>query len=213
MSVKFSVFGNLDVERRMAVMQLPPRKRRQLLGGIGREIKRQSVRNLRAAKGVDGTPWESRKRGPGRKLLKRLNRQVKANFTTPDFVEVGFHGGVAYQQHEGFTKVMNAAAVQQETDGKDEKEKATRRQAKALRDEGFKIRVKGTKKWRKPSLSWIETNLHKKQAGLILRTLRKEVPKKSWKTTIPSRTFLGASQPQIDRFVQTIYDNTINSRV
>lgn len=213
-AIKFDVFGNLSAQKRLEAMQLPPRKRRQLLGGIGREIKRQSIRNLRAQRDVEGRPWAPRKRGNDRKLLRHLSRQVAANFTTPDFVEVGFKGHVAYQQHEGVTQVMTAAKMAQERGARAHYEDpATKKQAKALRDEGYKIRVKGSKKWRKPSLKWIQENLKQKQAGLILTILREETPKKAWITSVPARTFLGATQTQVTKFVDKIFENTIHSRV
>lgn len=213
-AIKFSVIGHLDAQKRMEVMKLPPRKRRQLLGGFGREIKRQSIRNLKAGRDVEGRPWAPRKRGENRKLLRNLRRQVAANFTTPDFVEIGFRGSVAYQQHEGITKVMTSTAMAKERGSRDHyDDPATKKQAKALRDEGYKIRVKGSKKWRKPSLKWITENLKQKQAGLILTILREETPKKAWVTTVPGRAFLGATDAQVGAFVNKVFDNTIHSRV
>ncbi len=217
-SVQINVFGALSAQKRMEVLALPPRKRRQLLGGIGREIKRQSIRNLRAGRDVDGKPWEARKRGNDRRLLRRLNRQVSANILTNDYVDVGFKGGVAFQQHEGATKTMTSAEMHKEqmrSKKRQEKQEslATSKQAKSLRSAGYKIRVKGTKKWRRPSLKWIKENLKQKQAGLILRRLRDETPKQSWLTKVPGRSFLGATQADVNRFVEKIYDNTIHSRV
>lgn len=211
--MKINFFGHLDAQKRIDVLKLPPRKRRQLLGGFGREIKRQSIRNLKAKRDVEGRPWAPRARGNDRKLLRHLSRQVAANFTTPDFVEVGFRGNVAYQQHEGVTQVMTAAKMASERGKRDHyDDPATKKQAKALRDEGYKIRVKGSKKWRKPSLKWITENLKQKQAGLILTILREEEPKKVWITTVPGRAFLGATDAQVSAFVNKVYDNTINSR-
>ena len=212
--IKIDFLGHLDAQKRLALLTLSPRKRRQLLGGFGREIKRQSIRNLKAQRDIEGRPWAPRKRGNDRKLLRHLSRQVQANVVTAEFVQVGFRGSVAYQQHEGVTKVMNAAAVAKEkgvTTNYDEP--ATKKQAKALRDEGYKVRIKGSKKWRKPSLKWIQQNLKQQQAGLILKILRDETPKKSWITTVPGRAFLGATDAQVRVFVNKVFENTIHSRV
>lgn len=211
-AIKIDIFGQLNIEKRLKLLQLPPAKRRQLLGGIGREIKRQSIRNLKAQRDVEGRPWAPRKRGNDRKLLRRLARQVQANFVTPDFVEVGFKGAVAYQQHEGTTQVMTGALMARQA-GSGADEPATRKQAKELRNENYRVRVKGSKKWRKPSLQWITQNLKQKQAGLILRILREQTPKKAWITTVPGRAFLGATNAQVGAFVNKVFDNTINSRV
>lgn len=213
-AIRFDVFGQLDIKQRLQIMQLPANKRRQLMGGIGREIKRQSIRNLRARHDVHGNPWEPRKRGPKRKLLRHMNRQIAPNFVTPGAVEVRFKGVVAKQQHDGYTKTMTAASAARESGNRAHyEEPATKKQAKALRDEGFKYRVKGSKKWRRPSLRWISQNMKQKQAGLVLKILRDEASKKSWVTTIPARPFLGMTETQINQAVNKIYDNTINSRV
>lgn len=216
--VKIDVINTLSHERIEKLLALPPAKRRQILGGIGRELRRQSIRNIRGQHDPEGKAWAPRKRGNDRKLLRRLNRQVRPVFARPDFVEVGFVGAVAYQQHEGFKKMMSAVEMLRERkDGeKSETEPCTKRQAIALRDENYSIRIKGKNKWRKPSVSWIRANLHKKQAGLILRTLRDEGQQDrndKWMTIIPSRTFLGATELQISKFVSKIFDNTIHSRV
>lgn len=211
--LKFDIFGQLDLTRRVQLFKLPPAKRRQLLGGMGRELKRQSVRNLRAGHDVEGKPWAPRRRGPGRRLLRRINRQIAPNFLTDDSVEISFKGVVALQQHEGITKVMTAKAIAQESGKRSHyDEPATLKQAKALRAEGFKIRVKGTKKWRTPPLKWVTENFKQKQAGLILQILRDQPRKKSWLTKVPARPFLGATEQQINGFVNKIFDNTINSR-
>lgn len=213
-AIKFDMLGQLEIKKRIQLLKLPPAKRRQFLGGMGREIKRQTARNIRAGRDVDGTPWEPRKRGNNRKLLRRINRQIAPVFTTPDAVEVSFRGVVAKQQHDGFTQIMNAGMLARESGKKSHyEEPATNKQAKALRDADFKIRIKGSKKWRKPAMKWITENMKQKQAGLVLQILLKKEPKKSWTTTIPARGFLGVTEQQINQFVNKIFDNTINSRV
>lgn len=212
-AIKFDIAGRLEAQKRMQLLQLTPAKRRQFLGGFGREIKRQAARNLRAGKDVDGKSWEPRKRGRNRRLLRRINRQVEPVFTTPESVEVGFRGIVAKQQHDGFRKVMTAAEMARETGKKADDIPASGSQAKALRAAGYVVRIAGTKKWRAPSLSWIRENLSQKKAGLVLNLLQDEKKKKAWVTEIPARGFLGATEAQITEFVNTIFDNTINSRV
>src|SRR5690606_30771265 len=110
-AIRFDVFGQLDIKQRLKIMQLPAKKRRQIMGGIGREIKRQSIRNLRGQHDVQGNAWEPRKRGTKRKLLRHINRQIAPNFVSSNAVEVSFKGAVAKQQHDGYTKTMNAASA------------------------------------------------------------------------------------------------------
>ena len=55
--IKIDFLGHLDAQKRLALLTLSPRKRRQLLGGFGREIKRQSIRNLNAQLAVRKAEW------------------------------------------------------------------------------------------------------------------------------------------------------------
>ena len=145
--------------------------------------------------------------------MRHINRQIAPNLLTDGSVEVSFKGAVAKQQHDGFTKVMTAAAMARERGASvTQEDPATMRQAKALLAEGFRIRQKGTKKWRKPSAKWIRENISQKKAGVVLRILRNEQPKKTWVTKVPARSFLGATEQQINQFVNKIFDNTVNSR-
>ncbi|CAE6928953.1 hypothetical protein ACOMICROBIO_GDFFDHBD_02471 [Vibrio sp. B1REV9] len=71
---------------------------------------------------------------------------------------------------------------------------ATKAQAKALREEGFKVFARRLNpkapvgKLRKPTQKWIRDNLTQEQAGLILRVMR-GAPKESWETELPARPF------------------------
>lgn len=71
---------------------------------------------------------------------------------------------------------------------------ATRAQAKALKDEGFRVFARRINpnapigKLRKPSMRWVQNNLSQEQAGLILRQMR-GAPKESWETVLPARPF------------------------
>lgn len=71
---------------------------------------------------------------------------------------------------------------------------ATRAQAKALKEEGFRVFARRLNpqapigKLRKPTQKWICDNLSNEQAGAILRQMRGE-PKASWETKLPARPF------------------------
>ncbi|MDN3697012.1 hypothetical protein QWY97_06565 [Vibrio cortegadensis] len=72
---------------------------------------------------------------------------------------------------------------------------ASRAQAKALKDEGFKVFARRLNpqapigKLRKPTMKWIQANLSAEQAGLILRQMRGNAPTQSWETKVPARPF------------------------
>ena len=214
-AIKVDVFGQLSAKKRLQLLQLPPAKRRQLLGGMGREVKRACIRRIRAQQDVNGKPWEPRKRGPGRKLLRHMNRKMR-HTVNADFFELHFQGAaskIAAEQQYGMTQTLTAQAVAKEQGHRPHyDDPATKQQAKALREAGYKIRVAGTKRWRKPSLKWITQNQKQKQAGLVLKILRDDTSKKSWTVTLPARPFVGVTEHEINTFVEKIFDNTVNAR-
>lgn len=75
------------------------------------------------------------------------------------------------------------------------KSRASHSQAKALKEEGFKVFARRLNpqapigKLRKPTMKWIRNNLSAKQAGLILRQMRGDKPIQSWETVVPARPF------------------------
>ena len=94
------------------------------------------------------------------------------------------------------------------------KSPATRKQARKLRELGFKRRRgKGWRgnRWMQPSLKWIEANMSIAQAGLIIRILG-DAPKEHWTTVLPSRAFLGATVAEQAEMVDVLASQIIRYR-
>lgn len=213
--IQFDVFGKLSVKKRLQLMTLPGPKRRRMLSQMGRQIQRTARKRMRQQQNINGTPWEPRKDGSGKKMMRRIGRQMyhKAN---PDFAEISFRGPagrIAREQQEGSREVVTASQARSRAGQPRYDDNATRKQAKALRAAGYKVRRKGTKGWKKPSLKWIEENLKQGQAGLVLKILRDEASQASWDIVLPPRSFLGLTENDIWQMVNTIFDNTINAKV
>lgn len=213
--IQFDVFGQLSVKKRLQLMTLPGPKRRRILSQMGRQLQRAARKRIQQQRNVDGSPWQARKDGSGRKMMRRLGRKMYYK-ATPDFTEISFQGhagSIARYQQEGFRQSVAASPALAKKGQPSYDENASKRQAKALRDAGYKIRRKGTRGWRKPSLKWVQENLKRGQAGLIIKILRDQASKASWQINLPSRSFLGATPHEINQFVNTIFDNTINAKV
>ncbi|MFC6977591.1 hypothetical protein [Microbulbifer taiwanensis] len=77
-----------------------------------------------------------------------------------------------------------------------------------MKQEGYKVRMAGGRR-KKPTMKWMLENLTLGQAGLILRQMRDEEPKKSWVIPLTDRSFLGADQREIDELANTVFDETL----
>jgi len=213
MSVRFVAGGQFTVMQQMKLLKMPAMRRKRLLAQVGRRVRSLSRKRIRAQKGLDGKAWEPRKnKQVKRKMLKELGKKI-AVFSTPRKVDITFAspstGKIARQHQEGIEEVMTAAKVMAQNGSTDEDEPATRAQARALRDAGYKIRRKNGKGWKLTSLKHVVQNMTMKQAGLVLRILRDEDSVKRWVVPTPIRSFLGATQKDVNEFTQIIFDQTL----
>lgn len=204
------------LRRELKKAELPPAKRQRLLWRIAkRGLIPLAKRHVKNQSSPDGQAWPARKNGK-RKMLTKLPRllgvredtgagTVTLSFSRGDYKTRSHGGRVAYVQQHGTTINMNASMMRG-NGGQQQGKPATRGQARKLlalgyvtpttpdRGEDGRYRTPATRaKKRKVSQGWIMDNLSMPQAGLLIRQLRGDTPKKSWTITLPARAFLGAS--------------------
>ena len=181
----------------LKLLLLTPQKRRRILRGAGRKVRRDSRQRIRGQKDLTGKTWQGRSNGRKTRMLKKLGKNVQVQ-TSPHAAKVTFGnqrlGKIARAHQHGISQEMTAAEAARKYGTPNEYAKASREQAKALRAEGYKIRRNKGKGWKKANLKWITNNLSQQQAGLILRTLRDKQSKQRWTIPLPQRSFLGQSQ-------------------
>ena len=190
-------FNSEKASNELKLLLLTPQKRRRILRGAGRKVRRDSRKRIRGQKDLTGKTWQGRSNGRKTRMLKKLGKHVQVQ-TSPNTAKVTFGnkrlGQIARAHQDGISQEMTAAEASRKYGTVKEGAKATREQAKALRLEGYKIRRNKGKGWKKATLKWITTNLSQQQAGLILRTLRDEQSKTRWTIQLPERSFLGQNQ-------------------
>jgi len=199
--------------KQLNLLTLSPNKRRQILRGAGRKVRRSSRDRIKAQKDLNGKTWQGRSNGRKKKMLKKLGKHIQVR-TTANKVDVTFSGNnigrIARAHQEGVSQTMTAKDAQKRYGTPDYKAPATRKQAKALRANGYKIRKSRGKGWKNPSLKWITQNLNSGQAGLILRILKgNQKGKSSWQLPLPKRSFLGQSQTEYKQLKNFMLDEAI----
>lgn len=178
-------------KEQLALLQLNPRKRSNILRGAIRAVRRGSKERITRQKDLTGKTWQGRANGKKKKMLTKLKRNMKVYYRPNDagvFFEGGNSGKIARAHQEGVSldagKPKGKAAQNKEGP-------ATRNLARALIAAGYKIpRGKG-KGSKRPSIKWITTNLSKNQAGFLLRELKGSSSKSTWQIDLPARSFLG----------------------
>lgn len=197
--------------KQLNLLALDPNKRRRIMRGAGRTVRRHTRARLRSQKDLSDKTWQDRADGRKQRMMRKLGKQLYVN-PTPNEVVVSFKNRaakIARAQQDGITLKVTAEEAKRKSKNS-YSDPATRKQAKALRNAGYKIRRKRGKGWKAPSLKWITANISSGQAGLILKILRKEnKEKKSWEIKLPSRSFLGQSQSEKKKLDNYMLDEAI----
>lgn len=120
----------------------------------------------------------------------------------------GAAGRIAKEHQKGLPTRMTARRAQKEKGKPDYSAPATRRQASALKEAGFKRPREGGNGYSKATIKWITNNMTLGQAGLVLRMLTESEAKQSWVIELPARSFLGTTESERRELVQSTFEDT-----
>jgi hypothetical protein len=195
--ITISLDGAIDLNNKLAVIPSGVTRRR-ILRTIAARVQQNSKNRTRAQLDLDGLPFAPHKQGRRRKMLARLGNRLKVVSATDHDAIVGFaspvESSIAAKQQFGHTETFDKNQFKDKSP-LNAKDPATRRQAKALIEVGYKIKRAKGRGYKTPSIQWIVANLNIGKAGVILRVLRGR--KDSWKTTLPPRSFLGVPDAEL----------------
>lgn len=211
---------NVELEKNLNTLRLlhfTKAQKRRILRKVGRAVIKDAKKNIREQKDIHGKAFAKRKGRARRKLLrnmaKPLSEKVLNDRVRVDYFKNRGAGRVAAEQQYGLPQTYTAAKLKEQRKESEPSNHyqlpATRQQAKRLIESGFKIRRKGGKGKKRPSVKWVTENLTQGQFGAIYRELTGEKTKKSWKITPPKREFLGmpereAQQLLTDEIIKTM---------
>ncbi|HDN9511179.1 phage virion morphogenesis protein [Aeromonas salmonicida] len=198
--------GMLSMAERLAAASLPPAKRRRITQLIGREVAKVNKQRIRAGKAPDGTKWAPTKSKRKHKRLTGLSKRLRSRGTEDaaiiDF-DSRFAGMIANQQHQGMSQQITAPPAKAPQPRGSEKGKkkepfkptdspCTRSQAQRLRALGYQVLSDRGKRrrYRKPSLKWMQAHISVQRAAIIIRTTTGETRKNRWTINTPIRRIL-----------------------
>ena len=215
------VRGLLDVDAQLALLELSPQLRRRLLNNVTKRVRSMSRKRVRTQQNLDGTPFAERKgSAKGKKKMEAgLAKLLQVTRVSPDEAELGWKNAltrwVAAQQHNGATERRTAAQMRR-WNRVPPGVACTDKQAKRLRQLGFRVRVPGKKTLSKPSVAWIQEHVNYAKAGLLIRILNDEKSEtsgaQSWDITLPKRQFLGVGIGQeTSQLVNQVFQQILNS--
>ncbi|MEF1204306.1 phage virion morphogenesis protein [Photobacterium damselae] len=175
---------------------------------IGREVIKQSKKNIREQNDVDGQSFSPRrkKRKGRRKMLPNIAKRLRTK-NDANYVDVGFGNSltaqIAYKQQYGSPAETWTGDRVRRVRGpaKHNDDPPTYRQARALIRAGYTIPKQRGKGRKKPSTKWVRENITQGRLGLIIRELLNKTPKQSWEIDNEPRAFLGLTPEQSTQII------------
>jgi phage virion morphogenesis protein len=210
--IEINIDGLIPATRRLNSLRLTGIKKRRELTKLCRKVISNSKRRVRNQTDLDGSPYEKRwkKRKDRRKMLAGLAQRLKVIRNDGSNGVIGLAGASAriaaaqqYGQVLSVTALSDNAAISRNSRASDD-DPATRKQAKNLRDLGFKVKGK------KPLISWVVGNLKVKQAAAIIKYLRLKqgiTAQTNWTTVLPARSFLGATSAEVEELIDILIND------
>jgi len=181
-------------------------QRVKVMRSIAKKVRLLSHQRIKNQTNVDGTPFKKRASGKRKKMLVKAKSRLKVVNATSDAALIGFFSPVTsgiFAKHQyGHTQLFNKSQFHK-SNVDINTAPATRRQAKALRDVGYKRALKG-KGHKTASLKWITENMSISHAGKLIRLLRGT--KESWSVILPKRSFLGITDKELSDITQQTID-------
>jgi hypothetical protein len=213
--------GQLGVQEQLALLRLPPQKRRRLLNNVSKRVRTISRKRIREQKNLDGSSFAPRKstEKAKKKMEAGLGKLLQVTSLTSDQAVLGWKnaltGWIATQQHNGVSERRTAAQMRRWS-RVPAGTAATPKQAKRLRRLGFRTRQAGKKTLSRPSVAWIQEHVNYAQAGLLIRILDDQLAAstgaQSWEITLPKRQFLGVSTARdTNELVNQVLQQILNS--
>ncbi|RZP88990.1 phage virion morphogenesis protein [Vibrio vulnificus] len=201
-------FEQADIDtamRTISRLKLTYQQEQTVLRRIGRAVMKQSQKNIRAQRTIDGKAFAPRKgKGKRRKMLTKIMRKARAK-TGANHVEIGWPnnvaGNIAYRQQHGEPAerwtAERAKRVRQRYENPNQNQQPpTRRMARVLLDAGFTLKKKRGKGRKRPSIKWVMENLKQGQLWAIFRELTDKPFKQQWEIENEARPFHGLTESQ-----------------
>lgn len=212
LSIKPNKAQALNLKQQLQLLALPTNKRIRILKTLGRQQKAKARKRIQAQQTLGGQTFAPRANGKKGKMLKKMARTLEPYVKQGKRLELKHKktltGRIAALQQQGGSERMSASRMARIHGSQNSKAPCTRSQAKALSQEGYKVKRSKGNKYRRASIREIMASLTQGKAGLILNKLRGKQSKSSWHIPVKARPFLGdtpmAVQQQLAKILAQI---------
>ncbi len=200
----------LNMQEKLALLALPPKKRVWILKTLGRWETNNTRKRIRSQKDITGTALQPRKGKKKGKVLKRMAKGLTPYVRNANQLDLTWNnkltGKIAASHHVGQTERVTARQMKAKYGTGNPKEPCTKSQARKLRELGLEVKRNKGKGTKKPSLKWIMENINKGKAGLMIRIMKDEPSKNAWDIPLAERQILGSKEREVNRQLIKIFE-------
>ncbi|MCG9552685.1 virion morphogenesis protein [Vibrio sp. Isolate32] len=200
----------LNLQEKLAMLALPPKKRVWILKTLGRWEKANTRKRIQQQKDVRGqtlAPKKGKKRG---KVMRRMAKGLTPYVRNANMLDLTWSNKltarIAARHHVGQKQKMTKRQMQKRWGTPDFSAPCSKGQARKLRELGYTVARKSGKGRKKPSLKLLMATVSHGQAGQIIRELSNQPSVTAWDIPLVERQILGSKESEVTRQLIKIFE-------
>lgn len=200
----------LNMQEKLAMLALPPKKRVWILKTLGRWETTNTRKRIRSQKDVNGRVLQPKKGKKKGKVLKRMAKGLTPYVRNANQLDLTWSNKltakIAARHHLGQKQKMTKRQMQKRWGKPDYSAPCTKGQARKLRELGYTVPRKSGKGRKKPSLRELMATITHGQAGQLIRELSNQPNITSWDIPLAERQILGSKEREVNRQLIKIFE-------
>ncbi|ELU8564521.1 virion morphogenesis protein [Vibrio parahaemolyticus] len=200
----------LNMQEKLAMLALPPKKRVWILKTLGRWETTNTRNRIRSQKDVNGRALQPKKGKKKGKVLKQMAKGLTPYVRNANQLDLTWSNKltakIAARHHLGQKQKMTKRQMQKRWGKPDYSAPCTKGQARKLRELGYTVPRKSGKGRKKPSLRELMVTITHGQAGQLIRELSNQPNITSWDIPLAERQILGSKEREVNRQLIKIFE-------
>ncbi|MFG0887542.1 virion morphogenesis protein [Vibrio sp. CJQ_6] len=200
----------LNMQEKLTLLALPPKKRVWILKTLGRWEKANTRKRISSQKDINGSALQPRKGKKKGKVLKRMAKGLTPYVRNANQLDLTWSNKltakIAARHHVGQKQKMTKRQMQKRWGKPDYSAPCTKGQARKLRELGYTVPRKSGKGRKKPSLRELMATITHGQAGQLIRELSNQPNITSWDIPLAERQILGSKKREVNRQLIKIFE-------
>lgn len=200
----------LNLQEKLAMLALPPRKRVWILKTLGRWEKAKTRKRIQQQKDIQDQALAPKKRNKRGKVMRRMAKGLTPYVRNANTLDLTWSNPltakIAARHHLGQKQKMTKRQMQKRWGKPNYSAPCSKGQARKLRELGYTVPRKSGKGRKKPTLKLLMATVTHGQAGQIIRELSNQPSVSAWGIPLKERQILGSKEREVTRQLITIFE-------